>query len=69
MPSLTALSRAFLVAQMVKNLPAMWEFQIQFLRQEDPLETGKATHSWVVHRQRSLAGYTVHGVAESDMTE
>ena len=54
---------------MVKNLPAMWEFQIQFLRQEDPLEKGKATHSWVVHRQRSLAGYTVHGVAESDMTE
>ena len=37
--------------------------------QEDPLEKGKATHSWVVHRQRSLAGYTVHGVAESDMTE
>ena len=36
MPSLTALSRASLVAQMVKNLPAMWEIQVKFLRQEDP---------------------------------
>ena len=33
-----------LVAQMVKNLPAMWETQVQSLGQEDPLEKGKATH-------------------------
>ena len=30
--------RATLVAQMVKNLPAMWETQIQSIGQEDPLE-------------------------------
>ena len=33
------------VAQMVKNLPAMQETQIQPLGQEDPLEKGLATHS------------------------
>ena len=33
-----------LVAQMVKNLPATWETQIQSLGQEDPLEEGIATH-------------------------
>ena len=34
-----------LVAQMVKNLPAMQETWAGFLVQEDPLEKGKATHS------------------------
>ena len=33
-----------LVAQMVKNLPAMQETQVRSLGQEDPLEKGKATH-------------------------
>ena len=28
------------LAQIVKNLPAMWETQIQSLGQEDPLEKG-----------------------------
>ena len=32
------------MAQMVKNLPAMWETQIQSLGQEDPLEEGMASH-------------------------
>ena len=36
----------FLVAQMVKNLPAMQETWVQSLGQEDPLEKwGMATHS------------------------
>ena len=34
-----------LVVQMVKNLPAMQETQVQSLGQEDPLENGSATHS------------------------
>ena len=34
-----------LVAQMVKNLSAMNETQVQFLGQEDPLEKKMATHS------------------------
>ena len=36
---------ASLVAQMVKNLPAMQESWIPSLGQEDPLEKGMATHS------------------------
>ena len=40
--------RASLVAQMVKNLPAMRETQVQFLGWEDPLEKGMATHSSVL---------------------
>jgi len=32
-------------AQMVKNLPAMWETWVQFLSQEDPLERGMPIHS------------------------
>ena len=36
------------MAQIVKNLPAMWESLIQSLSQEDPLETGLATHSSVL---------------------
>ena len=38
-------SWASLVAQSVKNPPAMWEIWVQFLGWEDPLEKGKATHS------------------------
>ena len=33
------------MAQKVKNLSAMWDTQVQFLGQEDPLEKGMATHS------------------------
>ena len=39
------LNLASLVAQTVKNLPAMWEIQVQFLGWEGPLEMGMATHS------------------------
>ena len=34
-----------LMAQMVKNLPAMWETWVPSLGREDPLEEGMATHS------------------------
>ena len=37
-----------LVAQMVKNLPAMWETWVQSLGWEDPLEEGMATHSSIL---------------------
>jgi len=33
-----------LVAQLVKNPPAMWETWVRSLGQEDPLEKGKTTH-------------------------
>ena len=37
-----------LVAQMVKNLPALWETWVGSLGQEDPLEKGMATHSGIL---------------------
>ena len=37
--------RASLIAQSVKNLPAMQETQVRFLGGEDPLEKEMATHS------------------------
>ena len=37
-----------LVAQTVKNLPAMQETLVQSLGREDPLEKGKATHSSIL---------------------
>ena len=41
-------NRACLVAQLVKNPPAMQETRVLFLGQEDPLEKGKATHSSIL---------------------
>ena len=51
---------ASLVAQMVKNPPAVQEPWVQSLGWEDPLEEGMATHSrilaWRIHMDRG-AGY------------
>ena len=40
--------RASLVAQMVKNLPAIQETWVRSLGQEDPLEKGMAIHSSIL---------------------
>ena len=39
---------ASLVAQLVKNPPAMWETWVLSLGWEDPLEKGKGTHSSIL---------------------
>jgi len=39
---------ASLIAQLVKNLPAMHEIPVRFLGWEDPLEKGKAPHSSIL---------------------
>ena len=39
---------ASLVAQKIKNLPAVWETQVQSLGWEDPLEKEMATHSSIL---------------------
>ena len=36
------------MAQMIKNLPAMWDTRIQSLGQEDPLEKEMTTHSSIL---------------------
>ena len=63
--------QASLVAQMVKNLLAMWETWVQSLVWEDSLEKGMAAHfsilawriSWTEDTEVWQA--TVHGVAKS----
>ena len=61
--------RASLVAQMVKNLPAMRETGVQSLGWEDPLEKGMETHSsilaWRIPVDRGAWQATVLGVAKS----
>ena len=47
-------SWASLVAQLVKNLPAMLETWVQLLGWEDPLEKGKVTHSNILARERAM---------------
>ena len=42
---------ASMVAQMVKNPPAMWESWVQSLGWEDPLKKGMATHSSILARR------------------
>jgi len=37
-----------LVAQLVRNLPAMWETWVRSLGWEDPLEKGTSTHSTIL---------------------
>ena len=55
-----------LVAQMVKNLPAMQETQVQSLGQEDPLEKGMGTHSgilaWKIPRPVKTGGLRSMGL-------
>ena len=55
-----------LIAQLVKNPPAMQETLVQFLGEEDPLEKGKAWPLWP-GEFRGL--YSPWGHKESDMTE
>ena len=43
--SIDIISLTSLVAQVVKNLPAMWETWVRSLSWEDPLEKEMATHS------------------------
>ena len=57
-------SWASLVAQLVKNLPAMWETWVQSQGWEDPLEKGKATHSSIL-TWRIPWTVIVYGVAKS----
>ena len=61
-------SWASLVAQLVKNPPAMWETGVQSLGWEDPLEKGKTTHSSIL-AWRIQGLYSPWGYKELNMTE
>ena len=64
---------ASLVAQTIKNPPAVWKTWVQSLGWEDLLEEGTTTHSsilaWRIPMDRAAWWATVHGVTESDRTE
>ena len=57
------------MVQMVKNMLAMQETQVQSLGQEDPLEKGTDTHSSILNlenfKDREAWRATVHGMAKS----
>ena len=58
--------KGIMVAQLVKNLPVMWDTWVQFLGWEDPLEKGMAAHSSIqpgeFHGLCNLPGSSVQGV-------
>ena len=67
-------NRASLVAQMVKNQPAMQETWVQSLDREDTLEKGMGlpTPAFLpgeFREQRNLTSYSPWGRKESDTTE
>ena len=63
-------SGASLIAQSVKNLPAMQETWVRSLDQEDPLEKEMATHSsilaWRIPGTEEPGGLQSTGLQESD---
>ena len=65
-------AQASLVAQTIKNLPALWEIQVPSLCQEDPLEKALAAHSsvlaWRIPRTEP-AGASPWDCKELDVTE
>ena len=56
--------RASLLAQLVKNPPAMWQTWVQSLGWEDPLDKGTATHSSIL-AWKILWIFIVIGVTKS----
>ena len=56
-------SRASLIAQLVKDPPAVQETPVQFLGWEDPLEKRQATHSsilvWIIPWTQSMGSQRV----------
>ena len=66
-------TRTSQVAQMVKNLPALWETWVRSLGWEDPLERGMATHSsilaWRLPWTEEPGGLQYMGHKESDTTK
>ena len=61
-----------LIAQLVKNLPAMQETWVRFLGQEDPLEKEMAIQSsilaWKIPRTEDPGRLQSMGLQESDTT-
>ena len=65
----SVIRRASLVAQLVKNLPAVQKTQVQSLGWEDPPEKEMATHSSILGLENLMYSgawwAAVHGVTKS----
>ena len=65
--------QASLVAQMVKNPPAMRETWVESLGWEDPLQEEMATHSSTLAPENSMvrgaSRATVHGILQARILE
>ena len=60
------------MAQMLKNLPVLRKTWVRSLGWEDPLEKGMATQVFLpgeFHGEKSLAGYSLWGHKDLDVTE
>ena len=61
-----------LIAQSIKNLPAVQETQVRFMGWEDPLEKEMATHSsilaWIIPWTEEPGRLQSMGLKESDTT-
>ena len=61
------------MAQALKNLPAVWETEVQYRGWEDPLEEGMATHSsilaWTIPWTEEPSGLQSVGRKASDTAE
>ena len=53
------------MAQLVKNLPAMWEIWVRSLGWKDALEKGTATHSCILAWRIQFMGLEVQGTLKS----
>ena len=62
-------SQASLVAQLVKNLPAMQETWFQSLGWEDPLEKGKVTHSSILAWRIPWMVYSMGSQSQTQMND
>ena len=58
-------SWASLMAQTLKNLPAMWETWVSSLCWDDPLKKGTENHSNILAWRLPWTQATIHGIAKS----
>ena len=61
------------MAQLIKNLPAIWESWVQSLGWEDPLEEEMATHSrilaWEILHREEPGGVTMESQSLTQLSD
>ena len=67
--SCLAVHTVCLIAQLVKNPPAMQETQVQFLGREDPLEKRKATHASILAWRIPWTAYSMESQSRTQLSD